>query len=212
MKFSKKHLFIFFILLFSNLVCFAIPGNPFAFNFSFGTSAISYGDENINIEKDNYFLEDFSRFILNTEISGQLFLDEYVSFNFGGIIGFDLFKNEKANMFLLKYDIFSGIRIYPTGKSFNFGVDYICGSCTNFLKVFEDENTEEEASEDELTEKDSSKNMQFEWSNGFRIIAEYNFMKIASRFTPALGCYWQNMPRLNGYDNSFVVYLKLSMR
>ena len=174
MKFSKKHLFIFFILLFSNLVCFAIPGNPFAFNFSFGTSAISYGDENINIEKDNYFLEDFSRFILNTEISGQLFLDEYVSFNFG--------------------------------------VDYICGSCTNFLKVFEDENTEEEASEDELTEKDSSKNMQFEWSNGFRIIAEYNFMKIASRFTPALGCYWQNMPRLNGYDNSFVVYLKLSMR
>ena len=202
MKFSKKHLFIFFILLFSNLVCFAIPGNPFAFNFSFGTSAISYGDENINIEKDNYFLEDFSRFILNTEISGQLFLDEYVSFNFGGIIGFDLFKNEKANMFLLKYDIFSGIRIFPTGKGFNFGVDYIYGSYTNFLKVFE-EQTEEQ---------DASKNLKSEWSNGFRIVAEYNFMELASKFTPALGCYWQNMPRLNGYDNSFVVYLKLSMR
>ena len=202
MKFSKKHLFIFLIFLLTNLVCFALPENPLALNFSLGTSAISYGDENIKLEKDNYFLEDYSRFVLNSEISGQLFLDEYISFNIGGIIGFDLFKNEKANMFLLKYDIFSGIRIFPTGKGFNFGVDYIYGSYTNFLKVFE-EQTEEQ---------DASKNLKSECSNGFRIVAEYNFMELASKFTPALGCYWQNMPRLNGYDNSFVVYLKVSMR
>ena len=110
MKLSKKHLFIFLILLFSNLVCFALPENPLALNFSLGTSAIVYGDENIKLERDNYFLEDYSRFVINTEASFQFFLDEYVAFNFGGIASVDLFKNEKANMFLLKYDIFSGIR------------------------------------------------------------------------------------------------------
>ena len=124
MKFSKKLLFIFLILIFSNLVCFALPENPLALNFSLGTSAISYGDENIKLEKENYFLENYSRFILNSEISGQLFLDEYIAFHIGANLGFDLFKNENANMFLFKYDIFSGIRIYPTGKGFNFGVDY----------------------------------------------------------------------------------------
>ena len=202
MKFSKKLLFIFLILIFSNLVCFALPENPLALNFSLGTSAISYGDENIKLEKDNYFLEDYSRFVLNSEVSLQFFLDEYVAFNFGGIAGFDLFKNENANMFVLKYDIFSGIRIYPTGKGFNFGVDYVYGSYTNFLKVFEEQTGNQE----------SSKNLKGEWSNGFRIVTEYNFIEFDTKITPALGCYWQNMPRLNGYDNSFVVYLKLSMR
>ena len=202
MKFNKKLLFIVLILLFSNLVCFALPENPLALNFSLGTSAIVYGDENIKLERDNYFLEDYSRFVINSEASFQFFFDEFVAFNFGGIVSVDLFKNEKANMFLLKYDIFSGIRIFPTGKGFNFGVDYIYGSYTNFLKVFEEQTEEQEA----------SKNLKSEWSNGFRIVAEYNFIELASKFTPALGCYWQNMPRLNGYDNSFVVYLKLSMR
>ena len=202
MKFSKKLLVIFLILLFSNLVCFALPENPVALNFSLGTSAVVYGDKNINLEKENYFLENYSRFIVNSEASFQLFLDEYIAFNFGGIAGFDMFKNEKSEMFVLKYDIFSGIRIYPTGKGFNFGVDYVYGSYTNFLKVFE-EQTEE---------KESSKKLKGEWSNGFRIVAEYNFIELASKFTPALGCYWQNMPRLNGYDNSFSVYLKLSLR
>ena len=206
MKFSKKLLFIFLILFFSNFVCFALPENPFALNFSLGTSAIVYGDENIKLEKENYFSQDFSRFILNSEASFQLFLDEYISLNFGGIAGFDWFKNSKANMFLLKYDIFSGIRIFPTGKGFNFGFDYIYGSYTNFLKVFE------EQTEEQTEEQKASKNLKGEWSNGFRIVAEYNFIELASKFTPALGCYWQNMPRLNGYDNSFVVYLKLSMR
>lgn len=202
MKFSKKLLFVILILLFSNLVCFALPENPFALNFSLGTSAIVYGDENIKLEKENYFSQDFSRFILNSEASFQLFLDEYISLNFGGIAGFDWFKNSKANMFLLKYDIFSGIRIYPNAKGFNFGVDYILGSYTSFEKVLEEQTEEQESSE----------KIKGQWSNGFRIVAEYNFIELASKFTPALGCYWQNMPRLNGYDNSFSVYLKLSLR
>ena len=202
MKFSKKLLFIFLILLFTNLVCFALPEKPVALNFSLGTSAIVYGDENIKLEKENYFTQDFSRFILNSEASFQLFLDEYISLNLGGIVGFDLFKNENANMFVLKYDVFSGIRIYPNAKGFNFGVDYILGSYTSFVKVLE-EQTEE---------KESSEKIKGEWSNGFRIVTEYNFIELDTKITPALGCYWQNMPRLNGYDNSFVVYLKLSMR
>ena len=171
MKFSKKLLFVILIFLLSNLVCFALPENPLALNFSLGTSAIVYGDENIKLEKDNYFLEDYSRFVLNSEVSLQFFLDEYVAFNFGGIVGFDLFKNENANMFVLKYDIFSGIRIYPTGKGFNFGVDYVYGSYTNFLKVFEETDTSiDEQIEEQTENQESSKNLKGEWSNGFRIV------------------------------------------
>lgn len=202
MKFSKRLLFIFFILIFTNLVCFALPEKPVALNLSLGTSAVVYGDENIKLEKENYFTQDFSRFILNSEASLQFFLDEYISLNLGGIVGFDLFKNENANMFVLKYDVFSGIRIYPNAKGFNFGVDYILGSYTSFVKVLEEQTEEQESSE----------KIKGEWSNGFRIVTEYNFIELDTKITPALGCYWQNMPRLNGYDNSFVVYLKLSMR
>ncbi len=208
MKFSKKKLFIFLILVFPSLVCFALPENPLSLNFSLGTSAIVYGDEQTKEYKTTLFEENATRFILNSEVSVQLFLDEYISLNLGGIAGFDWFKNSSTNMFLLKYDIFTGIRIFPTAKGFNFGVDYICGSYTNFLKVFENQTSDDE----EVYEQKTSKNLVAEWSNGFRIVAEYNFIELASKFTPAIGCYWQNMPRFNGYDNSFVVYLKLSMR
>ena len=75
MKFNKKLLFIVLILIFSNLVCFALPENPLALNFSLGTSAIVYGDENIKLEKENYFLENYSRFVINSEASFQFFFD-----------------------------------------------------------------------------------------------------------------------------------------
>ena len=115
---------------------------------------------------------------------------------------FDLsLHTTNANLFLLKYDIFAGIRIYPFLNGFNFGIDYICGGLSNFLKVYStsDENIK-------------SATVVSDWSNGFRILAEYIFVVESSKYSPAIGCYWQNMPRNNGYDNSFSVYAKLVIR
>ncbi len=205
MKFSKKAILIFlcFTSLFSSI--FGLSENPFALSFSLGTSAIAYGDEQIKEYKSVLFAEDSTRFVLNSEISAMLFLDDYVAINLGGIAGFDWFKNTNANMFLLKYDILAGLRVYPFLNGFNFGIDYICGSYTNFLKINSVENLEENPN---LT----SQNIVSEWSNGFRLIVEYNFLQEDWKYTPALGCYWQNMPRNNGYDNSFSVYLKFLLR
>ena len=205
MKFSKKLLFVILIFLLSNLVCFALPEKTLALSVSLGTSAVAYGDEQIKEYKSVLFEQDSTRFVLNSEVSGMLFLDDYVAINLGGIAGFDWMKNTQADMFLVKYDIFAGLRIYPFLHGLNFGIDYICGSYTNFLKVNSAEKLEENT---DLT----SQTINSEWSNGFRLIVEYNFLQEGWKYTPAIGCYWQNMPRNNGYDNSFSVYIKFVAR
>lgn len=205
MKFSKKLLFVILIFLLSNLVCFALPEKPLALSVSLGTSAVAYGDEQIKEYKSVLFEQDSTRFVLNSEVSGMLFLDDYVAINLGGIAGFDWMKNTQADMFLVKYDIFAGLRIFPFLHGLNFGIDYICGSYTNFLKVNSAEKLEENS---DLT----SQTINSEWSNGFRLIVEYNFLQEDWKYTPAIGCYWQNMPRNNGYDNSFSVYIKFVAR
>ena len=188
-----------------NSFSFALSEKPFALSLALGTSSVAYGDEQIKEYKPVLFEEDSTRFLLNSEVSAMLFLDDYVAINLGGIIGFDWFKNTYANMFLLKYDFFVGLRVYPFLNGFNFGIDYICGSYTNFLKINSVENLKENST---LT----SQNIVSEWSNGFRLIVEYNFLQETWKYTLALGCYWQNMPRNNGYDNSFSVYLKFVAR
>ena len=205
MKFYKK---LFLIVVFFSLInsfSFALSEKPFALSLALGTSSVAYGDEQIKEYKPVLFEEDSTRFLLNSEVSAMLFLDDYVAINLGGIIGFDWFKNTNANMFLLKYDFFVGLRVYPFLNGFNFGIDYICGSYTNFLKINSVENLKENST---LT----SQNIVSEWSNGFRLIVEYNFLQETWKYTPALGCYWQNMPRNNGYDNSFSVYIKFVAR
>lgn len=200
-NFNKRLFFFVLVLLFSTSFISALSSKPFALNIALGSSAIVYGDEQIKEYKSVLFAENTSRFILNTEVSTHLFLDDYISLNIGSILGFDWFKNTNANLFLLKYDIFAGIRIYPFLNGFNFGIDYICGGLSNFLKVYStsDENIK-------------SATVVSDWSNGFRLLAEYIFVVESSKYSPAIGCYWQNMPRNNGYDNSFSVYAKLAIR
>ncbi len=205
MKFNKKAILIF--LCFTSLLfsVFGFSSDPLAFSFSLGTSAFAYGDEQIKEYKALLFAEDSTRFVLNAEVSAMLFLDDYVAINLGGICGLDWMKNAQANMYLIKYDIFAGLRVYPFLNGFNFGIDYVCGSYTNFLKINSVENLG-------VNSNLTSKNITSEWSNGFRILAEYNFLQESWKYSPALGCYWQNMPRNNGYDNSFSVYIKFVAR
>lgn len=200
MIFSKKIIFsIFFVLLTSSL--FSLPKDPFCLNLCLGTSAIAYGDEKVKEYKSLIFLDKSTRFVLNSEISVNLFLDEYVAINLGGLVGFDWFKKDTSSMFLLKYDIFSGIRVFPFKKGFNFGIDYICGSYSNYLKL-----------KDTNYENLTSQNIVGLWSNGFRLVTEYKFYTTEQNSGIAIGCYWQNMPRVNGYDNSFSVYGKFTIR
>ena len=195
-----------FFTLFCVAPVFSLPEHPFNLQLSLGTSANLYGDENINSYRTQYFSSDTSRFVLNGEVGTGFFLDEYISLNFGGIVSFDWFKHAfyaddgsgrviTDSMFPLDYDIFFGVRIFPFLLGFSFGMDYITGGRTNFLKL-----SGAKSKENEL------------WSNGFRFIFEYNILNNQIGWSPAVGAYWQNMSRIGGHDNTFAVYIKASLR
>ena len=185
---------------------FSLPEHPFNLQMSLGTAVKFYGDENVVQYREEYFSSDSSRFILNTEVATSFFIDDYVSLDLGGIISFDLFKHDyytgdgrgsiiKDSMFLLDYDIFFGVRVYPLMVGFSLGVDYITGGYMNFMKI-----------------SDASSKENGGWSNGFRLIFEYNILNNRIGWSPAVGLYWQNMSRRGGHDNIIGVYIKAALR
>ena len=215
---KKKIILLTTILIFCTLFfcmsspVFALPEHPFNLQMSLGTAANFYGDEAVNTYRSNYFASDSSRFILDGEIGVGFFLDEYICLTAGSILSFDWFKHVyydtasgttdsgttsvvKNSMFLLDYDIFFGVRVYPFLLGFCFGVDYITGGCTNFLKIAGVKSSENEG-----------------WANGFRLIFEYNILNNRIGWSPAVGVYWQNMSRVGGHDNKVAVYIKAALR
>ena len=191
-----KNKFCVFLLIFQifALPVFAIE-KPCVFQLALGSGANSYGATEITELKQNYFATDKVHIFANFETSFNFYLDEYFQFCLGAITSFDLFQKSANSLFMLDYDAFFGARIFPGLPAFCFGVDYICGS---FYKI---------------SRLDGEKNNNFNpWSNGFRFICEYNFMKNKPKWSPAVGIYWQNMPRLGGYDNRLAIYVKASLR
>ena len=197
-----------FSILFSCIAIplFAIPEHPVNLQMSLGTAMKFYGDENVRQYRAETFGPGSTRFILNSEIGGGFFLDEYISLNLGGIVSFDWFEHDyylqdgsgkviKDSMFLLNYDIYFGVRVFPFLLGFSFGVDYITGGCMNYLKI-----AGVKASEDEG------------WANGFRFVFEYNILNNRIGWSPAAGIYWQNMSRNGGHDNTVAVYVKAALR
>ncbi|MGP1587922.1 MAG: hypothetical protein ACTTHG_06215 [Treponemataceae bacterium] len=168
----------------------------FGLKMGMGTSIVFYEDTAIlNLTGTDFLRESSTRFILNSELEGVFFLNDYLSIDSGAMLWFDYFKNRGNSMFLLNYDFFIGFRIYPMLKGFCFGIDYITGSYNNFLQY-----------------STAKTNSQGNWSNGFRIIAEYNFMENRIGWTPAVGAYWQNMRCIGGYNNILALYFKACLR
>ncbi|MCR5699741.1 MAG: hypothetical protein K6G52_08885 [Treponemataceae bacterium] len=179
---------------------FSMQEHPFTLQLSLGTSAIFYGDQSVKEQRETNFPSSSSRFVMNGEVGTSFFLDEYIALDLGSILGFDWFKyapsgTYKNSMFLLSYDFFLGCRIYPLLEGFCFGIDYITGGFHNFLKL------------------DGVKyNLIGDWSNGFRIVAEYNILNNRIGWSPAVGVYWQNMARNGGWDNTVAVYARAQLR
>lgn len=196
--FNKKSIFFTLLIFLFLTFGYSLPSHPVSFQVALGTSAISYGDQTVVNTTNTFFADNVNRFILNTDVSMNLILDDYIRLAVGTILGFDWFKKDSIYMFLLDYDFYGGVRIYPMLKGFNFGIDYICGGYTNFSQLVSTEIVK------------SEKGM---WSNGFRLSAEYSLEDFDNFGTsPAFGCYWQNMPRNGGFDNKLSVYAKLNIR
>ena len=179
---------------------FAMQNHPFTLQLSLGTSAIFYGDQAVKLQRETNFPSESTRFGMQGEVGTSFFLDEYIAFDLGSILGFDWFKyaqegTYKNSMFLLSYDFFLGCRIYPFLEGFCFGIDYITGGYHNFFML-----------------QAVKSNLIGDWSNGFRIVAEYNVLNNRIGWSPAFGIYWQNMARNGGWDNTVSVYARAQLR
>ncbi|MCR4790150.1 MAG: hypothetical protein K5839_03615, partial [Treponemataceae bacterium] len=181
--------------LFLSLPSFSLVPHPIGIQMGLGTQATVYGDQTVISQRETNFPSESTRFVMNGEFSGFLFLDEYIALDLGTNLAFDWFKYSADSMFLLEYDVFFGARIYPVQAGFCFGIDYVCGGYSNFLKI-----------------DGQKENIKGDWSNGFRVVAEYNILNNKIGWSPVVGVYYQNLPRAGGYNNTFAIYAKASLR
>lgn len=86
-----------------------------------------------------------------------------------------------------------GVKIYPNLKGFNFGIAYTLGFRADLS------NTQLSGKETNIAS----------WSNGFKILAEYNFAHEGkSKYYPSVGLSWNWMPRGNyTHDNIITFYI-----
>lgn len=164
------------------------------FSFSAGISSgiPVYGSKPFT--ESTYSINDKHRIILGTLFHINLNPLKQISFFTGTDILSDFnfnFDSEHANSFHFAFPI--GVKIYPNLKGFNFGIAYELGFRVDDIKT-------------DLSGKDS---YIAAWSNGFRLLAEYNFAHVGkSKYYPSIGLSWDWMPRGNyTHDNIITFYI-----
>ncbi|HQL05169.1 MAG TPA: hypothetical protein PLU33_08510 [Treponemataceae bacterium] len=182
---------------------------------SAGTSAVIYGDKDFRTFNKYLLSNDYKRFMFTVDASGGIILDEHVRFSFGSLLNYDSFVKSRFNAVYLDYNFYTGIRIYPELRGFNFGIDYVVGRRSNVLKLplFDsDTSLTDSALDGSVTEDPADIVPHTPWGNGFRFTAEYDFMYDSTGLAPMVGVSWRCMPRGTFYDNIFSVFFKMLFR
>jgi hypothetical protein len=182
---------------------------------SLGTSAVIYGDKDFRTFNRALLADDFKRFMFTVDASGGIVLDEHVRFSFGSMLNYDSFVQSRFNAVYLDYNFYTGIRIYPELKGFNFGIDYVVGRRSNVFKLplsYTDPSLADEDSDLPAALNLSDIEAHTPWGNGFRFSAEYDFMYDSTGLAPMVGVSWRWMPRGTFYDNIFSVFFKMLFR
>lgn len=170
--------------------------SPFFTQIAIGTSAVLYGDSDVK-EKTKMIkdLDDSFSFIVSTDACFGLKLSQEVRLVAGGYLVSDISTNQKYYANHLDYGMFSGVRIYTGLAGLVGGVDYVCGSSSNFYNL-----------EDEGISTNTTV-----WGNGYRFLLEYDFSNGTKRFAPILNLSWRRVPRDSYFDNNFTISFKLSI-
>ncbi len=165
---------------------------------SAGTSAIYYGDESLRLFNTSLLSDGYKRFVFTIDASGGIILDKHVRFSFGSLLNYDSFSQSRYNVIYLDYNFYTGIRVYPALKGFNFGIEYVAGRRSNLVNLPLSLTSDIEANTP--------------WGNGFRFSAEYDFMYDTAGLAPMVGVSWRCMPRGEIYDHVFSVFFKMLFR
>ncbi len=191
-----KKIFVLALLLCSAHTLFSQSQDFFFWHWDIGTSAVIYGDDTVNEENKLVYAENTGRFIITGDLGIGIELDDRVRFVTGGIILADFAFNTDVHANHLDYGFFSGVRIYPNLAGFNFGVDYVLGSRTDFIK---------------LPGANDSRVTSTPWGNGFRFNVGYDFSYSGKRFAPNVEGAYRMMPRGGSYDHYFSIFVNFNI-
>lgn len=201
---TMKHLKVAFCLVI--LMILALPSTLWAddaqkadiffFHWALGTSAVVYGDEEVEKQTQAVIDENTGRFILSADIGLSIALDKRIRLITGAILTSDLTFNTSVHANRLDYAFFMGIRVFPNLAGFNFGIDYTLGGRADFVKL--------------PGQNDSSINTT-PWGNGFRVNIGYDFSYHGSRFAPLVQGSYRMMPRGGSFDHYFSLFINFHL-
>lgn len=189
-----KKFLLFFVLFFIFFPSFA-EDSKLKLHWSFGTAAISYGDEVTKVYTEKLFNDDFTRLVLAGELGVSLKLDDSIRFVAGGNLLFDSFVKNSQSVIYLDYAFFGGLRVYPGLGGLNFGLEYNTGRRSNFYN---------------LDTENALESYSTNWGNGFRFVTEYDFSYYTEGFAPVVGISYRREPRGGFADNFFTFYFRLA--
>ncbi len=201
-KYQKKYRHTFFratfilLLLFSTSFLYSQSQDFYFWYWDVGTSTVVYGDDVVNDENKQVHSQNVGRFIITADLGMGIDLDDRVRLLTGGLVLADIATNADVNANRIDYGFFTGVRVYPDLLGFNFGVDYVLGSRTDFIKLPGDS---------------SSKMSSTPWGNGFRINMGYDFSYNGHRFAPNVEGSYRMMPRGGSYDHYFSIFLNFNI-
>lgn len=186
-----KRTISYFLVFFVAAAIFPFANGRISLDGAIGTAIIIYGDEPEFPEQEN-----FSRFVLEADISLGFVLDPAIIFTTGAVSVADFRSKGPQYYNLIDYAFYGGVRIYPGLAGLRLEANYMLGSRTDFIQI--------------KTDKDGKN--QCVWGNGFRLLAEYDFTYGKEGFAPIVGCGWRRMPRGDSADNMISIYFRMSYR
>lgn len=168
----------------------------FFFHWGLGTSAIIYGDDDIDKQTQVVKDDGAGRFIMAADVGLAIALDSRIRLVTGGIFTSDLCFNSDVHANRLDYSFFLGIRVYPNLAGFNFGIDYTIGSRADFIK---------------LPGQTEGITTTTPWGNGFRFNIGYDFSYHGSRFAPIVQGAYRMIPRGGSYDHYLSIFVNFKL-
>lgn len=149
-----------------------------------------YGDSYITKKLNG--IEDKKRIIIGSLVTINLNPIEQATFFTGADLLADFNWNDTKYFHFLNVGFPFGVKIYPNLGGFDFGLAYELGFRADLSKI-----------------SNSKDHNIAAWSNGFKILTEYNFAHSGkSKYYPTIGLSWNLMPRgMNSYDNIITFYI-----
>ncbi|MBO5137032.1 MAG: hypothetical protein J6B81_00850 [Spirochaetaceae bacterium] len=176
------------ILILCAFDCFA--EEKIKIGFSFGTAAVSYGDEERKSMGKN-----LNRVVLEGDVALGFVLAKPLNFSIGAVSLCDFRFQDGQHFNLIDYAFYTGIRLYPGIGGLRAGIDYMLGRRTDFINI----------------ESVAKEVYSTQWGNGFRFSVEYDFSYGVDGFAPMIGGSWRHMPRGGYSDNIFSIFFRCNI-